>query len=224
MYGFGSMTSHGARCAASTFSPCRSVHSSTRLPAVSRQLPEQRDPGTGEPRVDPVRGAGGGVLPLELISPCGAHLRERAERVGRVRLRPQPPQQPGHDLVLFRLGQHLAQRGAGPAPFDQQRVRRVGLVSVVQPDGPVPVPDPQPCRLVPLLAAGEPESDLEHQAGTGRVGHRRGPRALPARLERLTHPQRPPVREAGHELRQAGEPGAHALIAACRLAPGTAAR
>src|SRR5690348_10524863 len=77
----------------------------------------------------------------------------------------------------------------------------------------VSAPAPQPGRLVPLVAAREPEPDLEHQAGTRRIGGRRRPRALPARLKRLAHPQRPPPGQADHNLWKTGDPIAHAFIA-----------
>jgi hypothetical protein len=38
-------------------------------------------------------------------------------------LRPSLAQQRGHHQILFRPGQHLAQRSARQAPLDQQRVR-----------------------------------------------------------------------------------------------------
>jgi hypothetical protein len=78
----------------------------------------------------------------------------------------------------------------------------------------VPVPAPQPGCLVPLVAAGEPEPHLEHQAGTRSIGDRCRPRALPARLERLAHQQGPPVGQTGHDRWQTGDPLAHAFIAA----------
>ena|SRR5438034_2631519 len=78
----------------------------------------------------------------------------------------------------------------------------------------VPVPAPQPRRLVALVAAGEAESDLEHQAGPGWIGGRGRPRALPARLERLAYLQRPPASQAGHDLWKTGDPVAHAFVAA----------
>jgi hypothetical protein len=78
----------------------------------------------------------------------------------------------------------------------------------------VPVPAPQTGRLVPLVATGEAEPYLEHQAGPGWIGDRCRPRALPARLERLADPQRPPASQAGHDLWQAGDPIAHAFVAA----------
>ena len=87
------------------------------------QRPEQRDPGPRQPRIDPVAGTRGRLVLLELLRPDRAHLRERAERVGPVRLRPQLAQQPGHHQILFGLGQDLAQRAAGQAPLQQQRIR-----------------------------------------------------------------------------------------------------
>jgi hypothetical protein len=50
--------------------------------------------------------------------------------------------------------------------------------------------------------------------GARRIGDRRCPRALAARLERLANPQRPPVGQAGHDRGQAADPVAHALVAA----------
>src|SRR5689334_1357508 len=76
----------------------------------------------------------------------------------------------------------------------------------------VPVPAPQPGRLVPLVAAWKAEPDLEHQAGPGWIGDRCRPRALPARLERLAYPQRPPAGQDGHNLWKTGDPIAHALV------------
>jgi len=79
--------------------------------------------------------------------------------------------------------------------------------------GAVAVPAPQPGCLVPLVAAGKAEPDLEHPAGPGWIGDRRRPRALPARLKRLADPQRPSASDAGHDLWKIGDPIAHALVA-----------
>lgn len=107
----------------------------------------------------------------------------------RIRCPPTAGQQPGHDEVLAELARHLAQRSARQVPLGQQRIRRIGLGSREQPDRRVPVPDPQPGGLIPFLAAGEPVRHLEHQLSTARPGGRCRPRALPARLNRLTHVQ-----------------------------------
>jgi len=80
--------------------------------------------------------------------------------------------------------------------------------------GAVAVPAPQPGCLVPLVAAGKAEPDLEHPGGPGWIGDRSRPRALPARLERLAYPQRPPASEAVHDFWKIGDPVAHALVAA----------
>src|SRR6516162_4255986 len=79
--------------------------------------------------------------------------------------------------------------------------------------GAVAVPAPQPGCLIPLVAAGKAEPDLEHQADPGWIGDQSRPRALPARLERLAYPQRPPASEAGHDPWKIGDPVAHALVA-----------
>jgi hypothetical protein len=78
----------------------------------------------------------------------------------------------------------------------------------MQPHGPVPVPGPQGGGLIALLAAGKPEPDLQHQVSAGPVGSGRDPRALAPWLEQLPDPQRPPVSQAGHHLRQASDPAA----------------
>ena len=76
-----------------------------------------------------------------------------------------------------------------------------------------PLPAPQPGCLIPLFAAGKAEPDLEHQADPGWIGDRCRPRALPARLERLANPQRPPASEAVDDLWKIGNPVAYVFVA-----------
>jgi hypothetical protein len=77
---------------------------------------------------------------------------------------PPPPQRGSYHLIVLGFGQGPAQRSAGDAPLQQQPVPGLVLQRGLQTDGPVPIPSPQPGRLVALAAAREAEADLQHQS------------------------------------------------------------
>ena len=103
-YGFGSITSHGSRLAASTLPACRSVHSSVSWVALDGQLAKE---GHTVARQAAIEVSGPPGFLVELRRPQIAEGLKRPEgAIGRW-LPPESLQQAGDDQILIRLRKRL---------------------------------------------------------------------------------------------------------------------
>jgi hypothetical protein len=130
-YGLGSTTSHGSRCADSTFPACKSVTSSTSRPVVvgsvrSRSTAARARPGSHAPGIAASRSENSEAH----ASHISCNGRNGWPAVGD----PQFPQQAGHHDVLLRLRNGLRQGGAGTAALQQQGAGSVADMHVMEPD------------------------------------------------------------------------------------------